>query len=321
MSAVTKWTLLRINSRALQGKHRASYCLQRRLKAGDIKVTKSEANKARYRNLRPCGSVWVCPVCAANISRKRAGEIALAVKKWQADGGKVAMATYTHKHSRVEPLADNLALLKRAYRQMQMQRAYRDLRTWQHQVQSMEITFGAHGWHCHYHALLFYRTLVPDLQDKLYKIWSGFVVAKEGVGVLVTYPKDSRIIGDYMAKVQEWGMAEELALSELKEGGAGYMDFLLEGEFERAREYALATAGRNKMTKSRGFDDAFGIDTATDEELSIEPNHDAEFAQLGAKIWAWVLQDDKRAYVLELAESADTQEEFFMMLESEQDDE
>ena len=323
MSDVTKWSLLRDNNRALRGRHRAANCLRNRLKNEQAKVTKTEQGKARYKNLRPCGSVWVCPLCGMNISVARAAEISLAVGKWQAGGGKIAMVTYTHRHHKKTALVANLELVRLSYAKMQAHRTYRTLRVWSHQIQTLEITWGVNGWHVHIHTLIFWKGDLPEnLEQKLYELWSKYVVAKAGIGVKLSHPSDKKTVGRYMSKVKEWGLGEELTLEQKKRGGDGYLDFLLDGDYDKARAYAIGTAGRNKLTWSRGSKEYFGIGEKSDSELAELPDGNPEFATIPDYIWAWLSNpyDDKRPLGLELAELAGSEEEYLMMLESERNE-
>jgi hypothetical protein len=100
------------------------------------------------------------------------------------------------------------------------------------------------------------------------------------------------------------------------------LDFLLDGDYDKARAYAIGTAGRNKLTWSRGSKEYFGIGEKSDSELAELPDGNPEFATIPDYIWAWLSNpyDDKRPLGLELAELAGSEEEYLMMLESERNE-
>jgi hypothetical protein len=210
--------------------------------------------------------------------------------------------------------------VRASYKKMQAHRDYRSLRTWEHQIQALEVTYGDNGWHVHIHALLFYHDLPDNLEGSLTELWLKYVTGKAGRAVMVTFPKSPRILGAYMTKSEEWAEGQEIALGDLKEGGESYFDFLVTGQFELAREFALATAGRNRLTWSRGSKTYFGIADIPDRALvgDSPPLESVDFATLEDGTWKQISGPDcdRRELVLELASSATTNEEFYMWLDS-----
>src|SRR5664279_1636637 len=55
-------------------------------------------NSYHFQNLQTCGSVWVCPCCAAKISERRKNELKAAVISHESTGGKVYLLTLTLPH-------------------------------------------------------------------------------------------------------------------------------------------------------------------------------------------------------------------------------
>src|SRR4051794_16390042 len=65
-----RWQLQR-EARALLPDERVAFCM-RRIQATTVDVLYSPQHKsAHYGGLMVCGSVWVCPLCAAKISEHR----------------------------------------------------------------------------------------------------------------------------------------------------------------------------------------------------------------------------------------------------------
>ena len=54
-----------------------------------------EHQVAHYASLIVCGSVWMCPLCAAKISERRREELERAISRHIEQEGTVFMATYT----------------------------------------------------------------------------------------------------------------------------------------------------------------------------------------------------------------------------------
>ena len=78
---------------------------------------------AHYKSLIVCGSVWMCPLCAAKISeRRRSEELEPAIKRHIERGGAVYLETYTVSHSRFDNLAVLLRLFLEARRRMRQGR-------------------------------------------------------------------------------------------------------------------------------------------------------------------------------------------------------
>ena len=76
---------------------------------GNVKVLvtpTAEGPRVGFSGLATCGSVWSCPVCANKIAARRSEEIAAAIRKWEAMGGRVAMVTLTMRHQRGQRLTD-----------------------------------------------------------------------------------------------------------------------------------------------------------------------------------------------------------------------
>lgn len=62
--------------------------------------------RAGIGNVQACGSVWACPVCAAQIQRERAEELRRVLEWAQREGHTIVMATMTLRHYQRDTLAD-----------------------------------------------------------------------------------------------------------------------------------------------------------------------------------------------------------------------
>lgn len=65
-----------------------------------------EGTRAGIGNVQACGSVWACPVCAAQIQRERAEELRKVLAWAQTEGHTIVMATMTLRHYQRDTLAD-----------------------------------------------------------------------------------------------------------------------------------------------------------------------------------------------------------------------
>ena len=84
--------------------------LERDPEAGTTLVIseRPEGRRAGFEGLVTCGSVWMCPVCAAKVAAKRAEELAPVLDAVHARGGSALMLTLTIRHS----AGDRLGLTK-----------------------------------------------------------------------------------------------------------------------------------------------------------------------------------------------------------------
>jgi len=146
-------------------------------------------------------------------------------------------------------------------------------------------------------------------------------------GVVIRTARDGRVVGLYIAKLQEgdragWSIGKEMTRQDMKRGRADSLvplelldlDGLTAEEVERNRaywlEYVHTTKGRRAMTWSRGLKLAAGITDLDDEELLAEAAEEVEEDDLVLTItgsdFARIRHDpDLLALVLELVEAGD----------------
>ena len=93
-----KWAL-QAEARAILPNERIAHCLRQvvPIAAGVEVFHSTEHQVAFYSGLFVCGSVWMCPLCAAKISERRRDELELAITRHIAQQGAVYMATFTVK--------------------------------------------------------------------------------------------------------------------------------------------------------------------------------------------------------------------------------
>lgn len=214
----------------------------------------SARSRAYYKNLMTCGSVWVCPVCAAKISERRRVELArvLGVRDLlvvpAAGGGErmvtvpryhLAMATFTLSHKKGETLAAVLARLQSAYRRMWSGRwpqAWQKLHRVVGTLRALEVTYGENGWHPHIHLLLIRDSAntpgsVRDMDIELTLRWLDVVTSVGGEasaqrGMVLSAADDKA--GEYLGKmghqvdaaIRRWGVVDELTKYPVKKGRA-----------------------------------------------------------------------------------------------------
>lgn len=138
--------------------------------------------------LQHCGSVWICPVCAATVWSERSLEIGTAAALHLGTGGTLAMATFTTRHHAGDGLDDLVKWLRAGWKAvwqgehgMKLREAL-DLFGY---VRVMEINYGENGWHPHFHVALFLRpgadfAEVERVLGSAFDRWASGVVAAGG---------------------------------------------------------------------------------------------------------------------------------------------
>lgn len=287
---------------------------------------------AHYKGLQVCASVWACPVCAAKISERRRVELQQGLANWRAADGYALLVTFTLSHDRDHSLTSVLAMLQRARKLVLGGRegmAFRDRFPYVGMVRSLEVTYGANGWHPHMHVLYFFRSPVDValFTHELKSRWAGHVA---GLGGFASYEHgvDVRFTNeDVAAYVAKWGhepswtAAHELAKAPVKRGRrGGYTPHQLlilaalgwPGAGGFWFEYAVNFKGEKQLRWSNGMRVACGLAATekTDGDLA-EEEQDAGallLAQLNSDEWRIILAQDARAELLQVGASGDVEQ-------------
>ena len=319
-------------TRKLLPESRTNNCLRVRQGGKQIQVHKSiQYGTTSYSGLQTCGSVWICPVCAAKIAERRRAEIVAAMAAHKAAGGCVNMLTLTSPHQRSDDLRELLAMQSKAlnsfWNDRQVKTVFEAMGV-VGQIRALEVTHGrksAHnnGWHPHYHVLLFCGSGVdlshqegPPVLDwiiTLYTRWAACCV-KAGLGKPSLKHGLKLDDGSRAAQyVSKWGLEDEMTKGHTKKAlhGETPFDFLravLENPEDKQaaalfRHFAEVFKGKRQLHWSRGLKARFAIGEKNDEELAQEKEDD--FAVLLGTItmeqWRDVLAAEGRGLVLSIA--------------------
>jgi len=288
-----------------------------------VEIVKSKDN-FHYSNLMTCGSVWVCPVCAAKISEQRRIELSQAVLNWKKQGGYVSLLTLTVPHYSNQRLKSVVEGLTNSLRRLTNSRAWKSLSKeigLFGRIRALEVTYGQNGWHPHFHLLLFtYRyNDLDELQARILELWQdacqrSSLPKPNHHGVKVDN-------GDMAAKyIGKWGLAHEMTKSHIKKSNQGYSPFDLlkiylgiseNGFFldnnssaaaELFKEYAKVFKGKRQLVWSVGLREILINDLAdlSDQEAADLVDQDAElFARIDIDTWKIILSRELRGHVLE----------------------
>ena len=321
--------------RKLLPESRTNNCLRVRQGSKQIQVHKSvQHGTASYSGLQTCGSVWVCPVCAAKIAERRRAEIIAAMAAHNAAGGCVNMLTLTAPHQRGDDLGELLVKQAKAlnafWNDRQVKAVLLEMGT-VGQIRALEVTHGRksprnNGWHPHYHVLLFnglephlmrFKALLDqemaDWTLRLYAVWAR-VCIKAGLGEPSLQHGLKLDDGSRAARyVSKWGLEDEMTKGHTKKALHGETPFdflrvLVESPEDRQAaalfiEFARVFKGKRQLHWSRGLKDRYAIGEKTDDELA-EDKED-EFSVLLGTItieqWRDVLAVEGRGLLLSAA--------------------
>lgn len=277
--------------------------------------------KGFYTNLQTCGSVWVCPVCAAKISESRRLELSGGLRKWQEAGGKVRHLIQTVRHHKGQSLEEVLEGIGKARKYM------RNRKPWKKKVshflagtvRALEVTYGDNGWHAHIHELLLIRPGLGlgewlQMVNGLGEIGGMWRDACLTAGMGEPDPVHGIRIqnGQYAAAyAAKWGLECEITKAHIKQarGRGGYTPFDLLREYKGGdrgaktlfREYALAFKGKRQLVWSEGLKALLGIVEASDEELAARTEEGDELGNLDLDTWRRVVKAKKRGELAAIA--------------------
>ncbi len=285
----TRW-LRRATAQAdlLRQNRRISFCGKTVLRDLELRLSEG-ATSAHFSGVLACGSIWVCAVCAAKISARRAGEISLACAVLRSRGFEISLATFTVRHAENEPLGDVSKRLFAVWKNLTTSQTRRNV--WsaaevEGTVRALEITAGFSGWHPHLHVVFFSKTLEP-LRD-LGRAWRA-THAKLFFGDDLSQNafdlRPAASVAAYLAKLgfeAAAGQAKNTSFfSLLDRTGNAKTDAALRAKFQHfANELSPIRNGRVSSPRqifwSQNLKKTCGIGEKTDEELSEEANRSGE---------------------------------------------
>jgi len=132
----------------------------------------SNGTHTRILGIKRCKHSWVCPTCTAREMRLHSQNIGAGIERLKQKGLIPIMITFTVFHTVQETAAEILTILKKTYEKFTRNATWKRKKAdgtyytsggqWnqfcqefgiKHSVKVMEVTYGYHGWHPHYHNL------------------------------------------------------------------------------------------------------------------------------------------------------------------------
>lgn len=300
---------------------RVRFCLKHRIdKSEAVTVRFNErTSQAHYSNVQRCGSVWLCPVCAAQISEGRRQELKTGMARWTGfrNNGTVYLLTLTNPHHHGDNLKALLEGQKKALHYLWGDRKPKEefLRLGKvGHIISTEVTHGKNGWHPHYHVLLFFKKEIDikALTAFLAPVWqncckkSGLKMPSIENGVDI---REGKYADKYVSK---WGLADEVTKGHIKQGRKGSLTpwdllRLSESGCDKSgilfKTFASAFKGKRQLSWSRGLKALLLVDEVTDETLATETEKDSiEVKKIALEIWRLIKRYKARADFLKAVE-------------------
>lgn len=333
---LTRWAL-QSAARELMRDERVAQCLRRIVPGrGSVHVCYSpKVHRAHYKNLVVCGSVWMCPICAAKITERRRVELSSAIDD---KDFRTALVTFTIQHTRDDKLKDLLGDLMSAFYFLRRHRRWREFvgdYKMVGSVRSLEVTHGfVNGWHPHSHGLMLFpgdTVFDSSIESDLKNLWRDALAHFERSASYargVDFRTSDKDLSEYVAKwgrepldkkrPKNWTQEHELvkAGSKISRSNAHrtmnqiLLDYLVFNDDVSAslwKEYARVFKGRKQLVWSPGLRAKLDLGRLeSDQEVAERIEEDAILlAVLALSQWRKVLANDARGELLEIASSGD----------------
>lgn len=343
--------------------HRVCSCHRNVASDGVVVYRDSDGSDARFGNLMTCGSVWVCPICNSKITEARRIDMHKAQTEWLLQGGKCLLMTLTTEHEADQPLSEVLDLMTKAVNDFNNHRSIKamfgtsvasltqsidkgkplkSVTEGKHArlgyVRSLEVTYGANGWHPHFHTVMFMDNdlLLTDTQsmDLIKAVWVSCLIKHGADSTKLNHLLERALDirgGDYVSdyinkfgreplKLNGWSIAHEVTKANSKiglrsvNGDWHYTPFQLlalatDGDEEAAqkfKEFAVCFEGKRMNYWTNGLKQWFGIGDVEDEALAQEDDDPSlatqEFViRLDTQQWKEILSCNARSELLAVA--------------------
>lgn len=315
-------------------------CLRLRIsKEKPVSVKYNESRKkAHYDNVQRCGSVWTCPVCASKITEARKHEVKKAMDIHSSNGGGCYMLTLTIPHYINDNLQALLCGMSKAMKSFfngtrKSKAIWADIGKIGH-IRALEVTYGANGWHPHFHCMIFTREPLKNGHNI-----TGLAYLWQNACRLAKLPTPSLLhgfdwrSGNYSEYISKWGLESEITKGHIKHGRHSSVtawDMLRTSIFENHpdsekmgklfQEFAISFKNQRQLVWSRGLKNMFGINEQTDEQLAEQTDKQAhDVMSLYDMVWSLVCRYHRRADLLHCVEydqqrGTNTAHDLIMML-------
>ncbi len=307
-----------------------------------VGIVRGDHGGHHFSGIETCGSVWVCPVCAARITERRREDVKATLEAALAEGSQAAMFTLTIPHTRFDDLGSLRRGVSKCWEKVQAGVGWKAMKArsgFIGSIRALEVTHGGNGWHPHLHVVIvFDQGLNQDglsgFSSELFARWAR-AVEREGFGHCSEKAFSMEPITDaegVSKYCQKWGAAEELTKAHVKKGREGgrtpfqiLSDIhdaehveLIEGDDGRQlrqdralfSNYATAFKGARQLTWSRGLRQRYLDEPEqTDEQIAGEEPESSDQeanteALIAREVWRPIADAGLQAQVLSAMDRA-----------------
>lgn len=303
------------HTRGLLPDMRVAQCMQH-CGSGGVEIVQGENGVASFRGARACGSVWSCPICSYKIANERRGELNKLLV-WAREKEYVpVLLTLTMRHGFGDALAESLRVLKAAKKRLHQSHSWLKVKEYLvGHVTATEVTYGASGWHPHYHVLMVLRCESEDLAIEVLEGARGAWLAALQANGHDCNAHGFQVQGASEADryISKWGPAEELTLSGAKQGrlkGLSPWELLAayaDGDAAAGAlfaSYAYTFQGKRQLVWSPGLKDLIGLVEVEDEEAANadEEPEGVTVAVVESTLWRKIAYRSLQVTLLEVVE-------------------
>ena len=257
-----------------------------------------------------CGDVWRCALCAERIGFGRRLELEAAATAAGRAGYGMAFVTATIQHHHGDQLADLVPRLCKARARLSSWRAFKILKKKYGvvgSIRTLEVTHGVHGWHPHYHEIVFTARHLSDVDLAAWKAELGALWIRATVVTGLSAPDVAhgiRIQAGYAAAsyISKWGIADEMVGAQRKEAEPGsvhgltpwdLLDRSVSRDWQGGRcgqwwiEYARVFRGRRQLVWSRGLRALLAAAPAQSDLDLAEADPEHRDMMMIVDSWSW----------------------------------
>ena len=284
----------------------------------DIDVVKGEKGNVYLTNLQKCGSIWICPVCLIKLNKHKLEWLKLTLDHHSKQNRKMSFNTLTIQHKRYSRLEDTMDLLQSVYKSVSENHRLKKIKKENkiEYIYTMEITYGANGWHPHFHFLVVskadnssikeYNQLFKSLYQK--QIEKRGLLYKEGVTIDIKSISNDKDIADYMTKQNA---VYEITSNQNKisyKASKNYLELVsdyIDNGVDHTKillEYSDATHRKRQHQTSRGFvpKDIKKMQNKTDQEILRDDKIDYIIGTLTTAQMKFIIKNDYEDLFLQM---------------------
>lgn len=252
-----------------------------------VDVVKGQKGNIYFSGMQHCNSVWFCEDCGYKIMKQRSDEIYEQFQYYKEAGKVILFVTFTLQHKQNDSLEYLRKLLVDSFNYANSHRTWQGVKTHIQYVRVLEILFGKHGWHPHFHCAFIVDENDVDKINVFIDLYKNSLV------------KEDLIVNEHTVTVEKWngslndmtdymfkGMLEmELLGGNLKTSNKGktFFNLIDEDNDIKTNEFIKEMKGKRQFHHSKNFFQDIKI--KSDEEILKDDKVDTILFSIPIKIY------------------------------------